>query len=117
MSEQHALIVINPKTESQTVVIHVDQGTLWCTPNGGAVRAAQGSLVRWECTVPFTLSFQQLGGSHQPWRPIPSHPEAGDIQAVELKPRIPDGGQAPYYEYTVTVGSLTLDPIIIVDKS
>ena len=115
---EHALIVIDPKLEVQRVIINVAQGTIWCTPNGGALRAPQNTLVRWECPYPFTISFTQLGGSDAPWGELSSHPEAGDIQAIEVKPRqVPPGAQPPFYEYTVRVGRLTLDPIIIVDKN
>ncbi len=119
MSQEHALIVISPVLEVQTVVVHVDQGTLWCTPNGGALRVPPRSLVRWQCDYPFSISFRQLGGAHAPWPPLQSHPEAGGIEAIEVKPPppLPKDAPEPFYEYSVRVGNLTLDPIIIVDKT
>lgn len=112
-----SLVVINPLTEVQTVQVNVGQGTIWCTPNAGALRVPPRSVVYWKCNHPFTVGFQQLGGSHAPLPTLASSGPADDVQSVQLRPSpVADAAQAPYYEYTVTVGNLVVDPIIIVDK-
>lgn len=112
-----SLVVINPLTEVQTVQVNVGQGTIWCTPNAGALRVPPRSVVYWKCNHPFTIGFQQLGGSHAPLPTLASSGPADDVQSVQLRPSpVADAAQAPYYEYTVTVGNLVVDPIIIVDK-
>jgi len=112
-----SLVVIDPLTEVQTVQINVGQGTIWCTPNAGALRVPPRSVVYWKCNHPFTIGFQQLGGTHAPLATLASSGPADDVQSVQLRPSpVADAAQAPYYEYTVTVGNLVVDPIIIVDK-
>jgi hypothetical protein len=112
-----ALVVIDPLTEVQTVQINVGKGTIWCTPNGGALRMPPRSVVYWKCDHPFTISFQQLGGAYTPLPTLSSGPPGGGAQSVQLRPSpVLGADQAPYYEYTVTVGNLVVDPIIIVDK-
>jgi hypothetical protein len=112
-----SLVVIDPLTEVQTVQINVGQGTIWCTPNAGALRVPPRSVVYWKCSHPFTIGFQQLGGTSAPLPTLPSSGPANDVQSVQLRPSpVAETAQAPYYEYTVTVGDLVVDPIIIVDK-
>lgn len=115
---EHALIAIDPASEIQNITINLENGTLWATPNGGALRATQKTLVHWQCVYPFTVTFQQLGGAATPWGPLASTP-VGREQVVQAKvPSVPvAAAQAPFYKYTVQVGSLVLDPIIIVDKT
>jgi len=117
MSKPELSLISIPLTEVQTVQINVGQGTIWCTPNGGALRVPPRSVVYWKCNHPFTISFQQLGGADTPLPTLPSSGPANDVQSVQLRPSPVTGDdQAPYYEYTVTVGNLVVDPIIIVDK-
>ena len=112
-----SLVVINPLTEVQVVQINVGQGTLWCTPNAGALRVPPRSLVTWTCNHPFSITVQQLGGAHAPLPTLESQGAADSNQTVQLKPSpVADADQPPYYEYTVRVGNLVVDPIIIVDK-
>jgi hypothetical protein len=114
---QHSLIVIDPLTEVQKVQVNVGPGTIWCTPNGGALRVAPRTLVSWSCNHPFSISFQQLGGVNAPLPTLESQGPSDSNQSVQLKPPpVPEAVQAPYYEYTVRVGGLVIDPIIIVDK-
>jgi hypothetical protein len=96
----------------------VESGTIWCTPNGGALRANENTKVHWESDErhPFTLTFEQLGGFEVAWGPLKSA-LVGHKQVVNaVTPRAPEGEQPPFYEYTVRVGKLILDPIIIIDK-
>jgi hypothetical protein len=110
-----ARISIDPKSELQSIVIHVDQGTIWATPNGGALRVTQNTRVHWECAYPFTLTFKQTGGTATPWGPLDSKTQ-GRLQVIETRaPAVPESAQAPFYEYTARIGSLSLDPILIVD--
>ncbi len=113
-----SLLPIDPLTEVQTVQVNVGQGTIWCTPNAGALRTPPRSVVYWKCSHPFTVSFRQLGGSHAPLPTLASTGPADDVQSIQLRPSpVAAAAQAPYYEYTVTVGNLVVDPIIIVDKN
>jgi len=101
----------------QLVTIHVDDGTIWATPNGGAVRGCRGSRVQWACDRKFTLTFTQLGGTREPLGPIESKLQAGTKMWKAEIPALDSGTLPPYYEYTVTTeDGFTLDPIIIVDK-
>ncbi len=115
---ENALIAIDPATEIQNITINRGPGTLWATPNAGALRATQKTLVQWQCLYPFTVTFQQLGGASTPWGPLASTP-VGREQVLQAKvPAVSEAaGQAPFYKYTVQVGELVLDPIIIVDKT
>jgi hypothetical protein len=99
----------------QTVLIQSGDGTLWAQPNGGALHTWPGTVVRWICKEPFSISFKQQGGPPQPL-PDPKVTQVGGMFQCELEPKSYNGGFGPYYEYTVRVGELTLDPIIIVDK-
>lgn len=112
----HSLIPIDPKADLPPIKIHVNEGTIYCTPNGGALRARQNTKVRWECAHPFTLTFTQLGGTEEPWGPFTSHLSGAQHVVDTPTQSVPQGAQAPFYKYTVRVGKLMLDPIIIVDK-
>jgi hypothetical protein len=109
-----SFVFIDPRLlHVQTVKIHSDQGTIWATPNGGALRVEKDKLVRWEATQPFTVSFVQLGGSSEPIAPLPSK---FDDRVFFVEHQMRSGEAAPFYEYTVKMNDLTLDPIVIVDK-
>jgi hypothetical protein len=117
-TSQHSLVSINPKDDRPPIVIHSDSGTVWATPNGGALRANENTKVRWESDArhPFTLTFEQLGGFEVAWGPLKSTLQGGKQVVDAITPRAPEGAQAPFYEYTVHIGKLILDPIIIIDK-
>jgi hypothetical protein len=111
-SERHSFIAINPD-DVQTVFIEVNRGTIWATPNGGSLRVRAGKEVCWECAEKFSLSFRPLGGSALPWR-SPEVTETAGVWRARGEPP-PFRGRAPFYEYIIQVGDLTLDPIVIVD--
>jgi hypothetical protein len=101
----------------QTLFVHSGDGTLWVQPNGGALTTWPGTVVRWVCKEPFSISFKQQGGPPQPLPNLEGEQGNDNMFRCELRPAGTfTGGFGPYYEYTVTVGELTLDPIIIVDK-
>jgi hypothetical protein len=100
----------------QTVLIQSAQGTIWAQPNGGALHTWPGTVVRWICAEPFSVSFRQQGGPPQPLSSLVSAKAANGMQQCEIEPKSFSGDFGPYYEYTITVGELTLDPIVIVDK-
>jgi hypothetical protein len=99
----------------QTVLIQSAQGTIWAQPNGGALHTWPGTVVRWICAEPFSISFKQRGGPPQAL-PDPTVTKAGSMYQCEIEPKSFAGGFGPYYEYTITIGELRLDPIVIVDK-
>src|SRR5580692_11336370 len=98
----------------QTVLIQSGDGTLWLQPNGGALHTWPGTVVRWISKEPFSISFKQQGGPPQPLPDLEGTQVGKNMFQSELRPETFTGGFGPYYEYTVTVGELTLDPIIIV---
>ena len=109
-----SFVFIDPRLlQVQTVRIHAAEGTIWATPNGGALRAQAGKHVRWEAEQPFTLSFVQLGGTSEP---IGVQTARFDGKAFSVEQEMRSGEAAPFYEYTVKMNELTLDPIVIVDK-
>lgn len=105
---------IAPAIGTHTVTIHVAEGTVWATPNGGALRTSPREDVRWQGDQEFVVSFVQLGGDRQPWGPITAKRDASGKFAVTTRAKC--GARPPFYEYSITVGDLTLDPIVIVDK-
>jgi hypothetical protein len=105
---------IAPAICSHTVTIHVADGTVWATPNGGALRITPRDEVRWEGEQEFQVSFVQLGGDKQPWGPFTAKRDASGRFAVTARAKA--GAMPPFYEYSITVGDLRLDPIVIVDK-
>jgi hypothetical protein len=114
---QHLLKPRDLKADPPTIKIHVQEGTIYCTPNGGALRAGANTKLSWECDDhAFTLTFDQLGGAEAKWGPLHSA-LVGKKQVINtVSPRVTAGEEPPFYEYTVRVGNLVLDPIIIVDK-
>ena len=100
----------------QTLFVQSGDGTLWVQPNGGALTTWPDTVVRWVCKEPFSISFKQQGGPPQPLPNLEGIQVGENLFQVELRPKPFTAGFGPYYEYTVTVGELTLDPIIIVDK-
>ena len=101
----------------QTLFIQSGDGTLWVQPNGGALTTWPDTVVRWLCKEKFTISFKQRGGPPQPLEPLVGKEVGENLFQAELRPTDEFTGDfGPYYEYTVTVGQLRLDPIIIVDK-
>lgn len=99
------------------VTIHVGQGTIFCTPQGGNVhvyRSRRATAIQWRSDTEFTLafaSFDETGSKEWPFaEPQPAWP----VRSFTGTPR---GEASPlYYKYTISAGGLFLDPIVIVDK-
>jgi hypothetical protein len=119
------------------VDISIQNNTLIVGVNGGNVTAAPGDRIVWrarEGVEAFTLRFSQLGAE-------PAVNEArGRIQVKDLTPwpftsNVPPGGivnsdgegqfegtlaghsvPATGFKYSVIVGNLQLDPVVIVDR-
>jgi hypothetical protein len=121
-TQPHNEIVAFRLISTSTVVpvqIQFTDGTIFATPNGGAVRAKGKTPVRWECNRPFSITFAQLGGQSAPIPGIESGLNRGPDGRFTAQVTLPDlaeGAPQPYYEYTITVDDLRLDPIVIVDK-
>ncbi len=102
------------------VTIEVGQGTIWALPNCGSARIPENVELVFRCRERFKVSFAQLGGLPVlPWTKFEYRDGCGEYE-FECRTRRAGGSQRhhplPYYKYTVAVGDLTLDPIIIVDK-
>jgi hypothetical protein len=110
-----SFVFIDPKLlQVQTVRIHTSEGTIWATPNGGALRTQVGKRVRWEAEQPFTISFVQLGGTSEP---LAAQTARFDGKTFSVEQDMRSGEAAPFYEYSIRLNELTLDPIVIVDKT
>jgi hypothetical protein len=113
---RHTFVYIPPTVPTQTIEILVNRGTVSAIPNGGALRTNCRQVVQWICAQQFTITFTQLGGSAQPWGPLHAVQE-GQSWVVTTEPKsYPEGATGPFYEYTIQVGDLQLDPIVIVDR-
>lgn len=117
------------------VDISVQNNTLVAGVNGGNVTGGQDDVVIWRAghgVETFTLQFFQLGAEPPaneerrrvvvkdllPW-PFKGQPPAGGIvgpterfEGVLVK----DSGAAKAFKYTIVVGNLQLDPVVIVDR-
>ena len=114
----------------KAIVIDVQSNTLICGANGGNAYLSPGDRIRWKSAdrrLPFTLEFFRLGleadgecievSSLDRW-PFadPPEPKRGIVgPTTEFKATLKKKGGAAF-KYTVTVGNLRLDPIIIVDR-
>lgn len=97
------------------VTIESGDGSIWAHPNSGHVRAAGGATLEWQCASFFSIEMRQIGGTKQVWPPLKVN--KGDGRFV-CQTTVPDctADPGPYYKYTIKIGDLTLDPIVIVDK-
>jgi hypothetical protein len=108
-----------------TIQIDVQDGKVTCGTNGGHIRVPHGTTVTWaskDRDWKFELEFEQLrletaGTSHalKHW-PFddPATPPAGPTHTfVGTLRKLAKDEPAPIYKYTVKVGDLVLDPIII----
>jgi hypothetical protein len=113
-------------TSTTSVRLQLDSGTLFATPNGGHVRARQGSTVSITANFPFTVEVALLTGTSG----LPSGGDscagaAGGQSFSLVLPALsdtPSSPPAPSFKYTIkgrpegeAAGKL-LDPIVIVDK-
>jgi len=119
------------------VDISIQNNTLIVGVNGGNVTAAPGDKILWRAghgVKAFTLQFFQLGAEPA------VHEERARIPVAELRPwpftgDVPPGGigrsndkgqfegtlmgpsiPATGFKYSVIVGNLQLDPVVIVDR-
>jgi hypothetical protein len=109
---------VEPNLPLAPVTIEVGQGTIAAFPNSGSVRLQCGQQVTWQCEKAFVLTLRQLGGSApHTWEvPRPTESAVGVWSVTSTPPSFGPEEVPPYYNYTITVGGLTLDPIVIVDK-
>jgi hypothetical protein len=112
-----------------TIHIDVQNGKVTCGTNGGHIRVPHGTAITWTSDGTdkmFELEFTQLDletgaaastPDHWPFEQ-PARPEPGRKNTFTgtLKKLPLAGSHAPVYKYSVRVGDLLLDPIIIVDR-
>jgi hypothetical protein len=110
-----------------TIQIDVQNGTVTCGASGGHVRVPHGTQITWTskgADKKFQLEFVQLGLEsadaarelvHWPFEEPMGKPSPTNSFVGTLK-KIGQEGHAPVYKYSVRVGNLLLDPIIIIDK-
>jgi len=109
-----------------TISIGVRGGKITCGAKGGHVRAHHGSVITWKSRgedKKFVLNFEQLRVEtaktsakldHWPFlEPRPSKPT--NTFTGTLK-KLAANDWAPVYKYSIKVGKLVLDPIVIVDR-
>ncbi len=115
---------MHPVTATIDIDISVERNTIICGRNGGHVRACEGTRIVWRSGNEFTVQFSPFAVEN-PGTPdltnLPAWPfeeNPADLRKPQimhqatLLPDVPLVG----YKYTLTLGNLTLDPIIIVDK-
>jgi hypothetical protein len=97
------------------VRIESGDGSIWAHPNSGHVRAQAGAPLEFTCATLFEIEIRQIGGTKQDWPALKVIPAGGRFVCSTT---VPDctADPGPYYKYTIRLGELTLDPIIIVDK-
>ncbi|MBS0578397.1 MAG: hypothetical protein JSR36_03940 [Proteobacteria bacterium] len=104
-------------TSGTTITLHVNDGTLFATPNSGHARARGASTVRWVASFPFDIEFAVLTGGAAP---ADGSAGACDPAGFAFQLTLPDENSS--YKYTIKGGAggeaagLVLDPIIIIDK-
>jgi hypothetical protein len=118
-----------------TIKIDVKDGKITCGANGGHIRVPHGTAITWTSEgtgQTFELEFSQLEVEtaatasallHWPFdKPAAAKPGPTDSFTGTLRKLPPAAGHAlaaghpPIYKYSVRVGDLLLDPIIIVDR-
>ncbi|HUL19217.1 MAG TPA: hypothetical protein VLV29_08125 [Steroidobacteraceae bacterium] len=97
------------------VSIESGDGSIWAHPNSGHVRAAAGATLEFQSASSFSIEMRQIGGTKQDWPALQVKPVGAGFVCRTI---VPDctADPAPYYKYTIKIGDLTLDPIVIVDK-
>jgi hypothetical protein len=111
-----------------TIQIDVQNSKVTCGKSGGHIRVPHGTAITWTSNgsdKKFELEFLQLGveaaDSPQELQHWPFEEPAGRASTPTnsftgtLRKLRPEGA-VPVYKYTVKVGDLVLDPIIIVDR-
>ena len=102
------------------ITVHVEKGVISCTPNGGSVLAKPGDQVEWKSNggngEPFTLSFTNFKTSAAGVWPFSTPPKAPNWPVTTFTGTLAQGSIPVYFKYTVKVGGLEFDPVIIVDK-
>lgn len=109
-----------------TINIDVRDGKVTCGTNGGHVRVRHGSKITWKSTgedKKFNLEFFRLGFETENLAADPVHwpfneaPPTSPTNTFEGTLRnLAPADSVPAYKYNVIVGSLILDPIVIVDR-
>jgi hypothetical protein len=111
-----------------TIQIDVKNGEVTCGSNGGHLRVPHGTVINWTSTgadKKFVLKFEQIGfeaggaaGDLEHWPFVdPSGPQSEPKNTFKGTLRkLASEGHTPVYKYSVRVGDLLLDPIIIVDR-
>lgn len=109
-----------------TLKVDVRDGKVTCGAKGGHVRAHHGTVITWKSTgedKKFVLEFEQMGIEtadasakldHWPFLEVPPSEPTNTFAGTVKKLAANDW--APVYKYTIKVGKLVLDPIIIVDR-
>ena len=104
------------------ITISVQAANLVSTQNAGNLRASAGTDIVWVTADPkrtFTLEFftLQVGGNDSPFECGTTCTEISCKKPFKgvLKSRVPKGDVGAY-KYSITSGSLALDPIIIVGE-
>jgi hypothetical protein len=124
------------------IEVSITSNTLIVGVNGGNVTAEPGDHICWRAgqgVKAFTLQFYRLaaepaaGGapagaarvSHVPVVSLPRWPFTGKEPPNDLVgptekfegTLLPEGNPAVAFKYTVSVGNLSLDPIVIIDRN
>jgi hypothetical protein len=121
------------------IEISIASNTLIVGVNGGNVTAEPGDNICWRAGAgvkAFTLQFYRLAAepaaaattarvAHVPVVSLPRWPFTGKEPPNDLVgpterfegTLLPEGSPAVAFKYTVSVGNLSLDPIVIIDRN
>ena len=103
--------------------IHIADGKIVCTPNGGHGRFQQRTVLEWP-DPNFTLQFFTYDSNKTtpawPFDPESPPPTSGTNGVTTpysgMLKKVAPGDPAPSYTYSISQGTVGLDPIIIVDR-
>jgi len=104
--------------QSFDISIEITNGVISCGGSGGSLVAGNNDTIRWHSDADFVLAFTNLRDHTAAWPFAPPRPEfpTRDFTAtVAIGPHVDPINKPVYYKYTITVGKLSLDPIVIVD--